>query len=418
MSTSPLRILYVTSIDISKPNGPGVNEREFLVAAARSKDAVVHASVARTTQPMEERIACPIDWLPRASNANPLAYVRHQLAIATSGRRLLRDADRFDLAVVRLGYLPIGLWFALRRSPVPYAVKTAGGFPEASVKVQKGLRRVVMSLLKGINAACERAILHGAVVVDACTPGLAEGVVRNFGVPRERVTVVDNATNVERFRPGDRAEAKRAIGLGRFDALVGYIGGRPWERGAEQLIRVVATLRGRHPGLGVLIVGGGAEMAPMHDLANELDVADRVHFAGVVPYDRVPAYAAALDIGVAFDRTDTSEKGNANQKVRQYLACGTPVISDRAGNEFLDQHAIGLRVASGNDCDEIAEAVSRLLGLPDGERTAMERRARDFAVSHLSTDVTFRARMDAWKRSLAAKGDGARQVQAAAGAPR
>jgi glycosyltransferase involved in cell wall biosynthesis len=76
-----------------------------------------------------------------------------------------------------------------------------------------------------------------------------------------------------------------------------------------------------------VLVGAGPMEAALRRQAAALGVADRVRFAGLVPYDRLPdAYAAADVVAV------TSSHEPWGLVVGEAMACGRPVVaSDRVG---------------------------------------------------------------------------------------
>ncbi|HRS20653.1 MAG TPA: glycosyltransferase family 4 protein [Clostridia bacterium] len=393
------KVLYASSVDISLPNGPGVNEREFLVAASEKWGKNLTAIIPRLSHKIDSHLNVHIEWCPHVSNTSPISFLRHQVAIYYKLRRQMAR-EKYDLIIIRLGVLPLGLWFALKSSCTPYVVKTSGGFPKASLQIQKGAKRLIMQLVNPLEYKLQRDLLQGAKAVDACTVGLARGIIHNYRVRNENVRVIDNATNVNRFFPQDSQYYRKKLGISKFQPLIGYVGGRPWERGANQLIKVLPELMSFFPDIGVLIVGGDKKMSGMRKLTDEFQVADRVVFTGTVPYEDVNQYINCLDVGVAFDRKDTREKGNANQKIRQYLACGVPVVTSGSGNDFLVSHGLGSIIDDFDNLDVLKDALVKWASMNDIDRHRYKKLARDYAVKHLSVNKALEERILFWKSRL------------------
>ena len=122
--------------------------------------------------------------------------------------------------------------------------------------------------------------------------------------------------------------------------MIGYVGSRPWDRGGAQLLEAAARLLPRFPQLGVVIVGSGEPVVAMKRRAAELGIAEHCHFAGYVPYRRIPLYVKSLDVGVSIS-LQPERAVNSELKVRQYLACGKPIVISPGGNDFVPEQGFG-----------------------------------------------------------------------------
>src|SRR5262249_43206873 len=74
-----------------------------------------------------------------------------------------------------------------------------------------------------------------------------------------------------------------------------------------------------------LLVGDGPTAAECRVLAGRLGIADRVRFAGRLPYSEVPAAIAAADIAVV----PASNEYGDSMKLRDYMAVRRPVLAPR-----------------------------------------------------------------------------------------
>lgn len=106
------------------------------------------------------------------------------------------------------------------------------------------------------------------------------------------VTVVTNGVDVGRFRPGaPRSETQplRCVYVSSF---------RSWH-GAEDLVRAVAACKRSGTDLQVVCLGRGPRWPIARRAARAAGVDDLITFVGEVPYDDVPRYLAAADVGLA-----------------------------------------------------------------------------------------------------------------------
>jgi len=135
-------------------------------------------------------------------------------------------------------------------------------------------------------------------------------------VPPERVVVLRNGVDLDRFRPLNRNDARGALGLTRRTlASIGHLVER---KGHHHVIRALAQL----PDMDLMIVGGGPEASALGELAARWGVADRVRFLGSVNQERLAVIYNAVDALVLA----SSREGWANVLL-EAMACGTPVVA-------------------------------------------------------------------------------------------
>jgi glycosyltransferase involved in cell wall biosynthesis len=193
------------------------------------------------------------------------------------------------------------------------------------------------------------------------------------GVPRERLSVVANGVDPMRFAGVQGHSVRLEYDL-RRRFVVGYCGSlQPWH-GVTDAVAALAMLP---PSVMLLVVGDGPERQAIHDCAFDLDVADRVVMTGAVPETEVPAYLAAVDLGVA-PYTAVERFYLSPLKVLEYCAAGLPVVATAQG-EMPQLGGAALLVPPAQP-HALAEAIAQLAADPE-LRTAMSRAARAYATS-------------------------------------
>ncbi len=393
------QIVYATQIDISLPNGPGVNEREFVSALSRMYGERARFVIA---EPSDRSV------LQGLSNVRtfrlPGSRAMHFFSELSFFLALLAECKQChpSLVVSRSGALPFALVAFSRLTKVPLALKTYG---EATLKYlcdQPGLKGWVARRIRRLNMALADRLLESALAVDCCTDQLVRrNIAHHSSVDPSKFFHVDNATNVDRFKPESTREARVALGIERFSHVIGYAGGVPWERGAVEMINGVALLGQRFPGLGCVIIGGsGPALDELKRQATNLGVAERCLVLGQIPYEQVPRWIRSFDIGVALDLDERMNYvGSSNQKIRQYLASGKPVIATAGANLFLEEERLGLTVKRG-DYREIARIIEGLLLRPPALVEVDAARARSYAVKELSIESAIQKRVARWSSQL------------------
>jgi glycosyltransferase involved in cell wall biosynthesis len=374
-----------------------VNEREFVLALLQAfgdrARIVVPASGETTPELGGDRFVFCRGF---ASVRSP-TYLAHQFSQARVVQRLLGES-KFDLLIFRLNVLPLAQWWITRRNPqVPYVIKTLGGGVLEALDDRGGeLGRAVQPL----NTLTVRDLVTNALAVDACTPELVTLIGQALGMPTGALRVIENATNTTRFRPADPRAARRACSLEGFDPIVGLVGGEPWNFGGRQLVELAPELLRIFPNLGLVIVGGGSNLDVLRKRAGELGVATNCVIPGLVPYEQVPDYVNSFDIGISLDHASRSARiGTSFQKVRQYVACGKPVISQPGGNAFLEENDLG-SIVPAEDLRRLRDQITRWISLTPEERTAHSRRAAAFAQEHLSVERALQERLEFWEERM------------------
>ena len=147
-----------------------------------------------------------------------------------------------------------------------------------------------------LTRALESYALRRADAVTTICEGLRRDIVAR-GIPADKITVIPNAVDIDKFAVGGVADQALKAKLGLADArLIGFIGSFYAYEGLDILLRAVPALTAEHPDLRVLLVGGGPEDARLRQLAKDLGIADKVVFTGRVPHDQVQMYYDLLDV--------------------------------------------------------------------------------------------------------------------------
>lgn len=195
-----------------------------------------------------------------------------------------------------------------------------------------------------------------------------------LGMASERITVVGNGVDLQRFHPLPRDEARRELGLAPQAPVLVSVGGLVERKGYHRVIEQLPALRTRHPGLVYLVVGGpspeGDMRGELEAMVQRLGLTDTVRFLGALPPDQLKHPLSAADVFVLATRNE----GWANVFL-EAMACGLPVVTtDVGGNaEVVCRPEIGTVVPFG-DGAALGRAVSEALVHP-WDREAIRRHA-------------------------------------------
>ncbi len=183
-----------------------------------------------------------------------------------------------------------------------------------------------------------------------------------LGDAGDRVRLIENGVDGARFHPAAKApdlvELYRLAGCFVFVSVCRLLE----KKGVDQAIRAFAALVVRHPDSRYLIVGAGPHGDELQALAERLQVADRVVFAGQVADDELADHYRLGDVFVMPNRAlpngDTEGFGLVFLEAN---ACGLPVIAGRdGGSTDAVRHGVNGLVVDGHSLPEIASAMLRL----------------------------------------------------------
>lgn len=173
----------------------------------------------------------------------------------------------------------------------------------------------------------ERTALARASFVIANSDATRRALIEELGVAPERVRTIYYGIDPERFGPigeSDRAEARRALGLGARPAVafVGALGDR--RKGFDTVFSAWERLGASSSwDADLLVIGSGRDLEGWRARARERGLDGRIHFLG---FRRdVPRVLAACDALVAPTRYEAFGLG-----VAEALARGIPALVTRA----------------------------------------------------------------------------------------
>ncbi len=167
--------------------------------------------------------------------------------------------------------------------------------------------------------------LRHADMVVAVSQSLAE-IMTNLEPQLDRVEVIGNGVDAQRFFPEDRLAARQKLGLDPNQSVIVSVAALRPVKGPELLVRAAAFLKQRMPNFTVLFVGAGPELTNLQHLASQLNCAGVCQFAGSVANEDLRAYYTAANVSCL-----ASRKEGWPNVILESLACGTPVVATRVG---------------------------------------------------------------------------------------
>jgi glycosyltransferase involved in cell wall biosynthesis len=213
------------------------------------------------------------------------------------------------------------------------------------------------------------------------------------------VAVIPDAFDEERFAPGDRAVARRRLGIPETAPLLAYAGMTFAYRGIDRLLEAFVHVRSRIPSARLALVGGRpGEIDALRSQAARLGLNGAVIWTGQIDQAAVLAYLHAADVLIVPDTvTDVTA---SPLKLFEYLATGRAVVlPDIPALAEVLPRSIGYYFRRG---DSAALAAAIHTALDDPRRAEREQAGRAAVAPH-----TYAARATqilALARSIASHG--------------
>ncbi|HET6812119.1 MAG TPA: glycosyltransferase [Acidimicrobiales bacterium] len=211
----------------------------------------------------------------------------------------------------------------------------------------------------------EAEIIGCSDAVVASNDEEARQLIALYGAPPERVRVVAPGVDHAFFAPGERTQARRALGLPEHGSMLLFLGRIQPLKGADLAVEALAELKGFEDAF--LVVAGGPsgpsgqeEVARVRAQAEQAGIGRRVLWFPPQPHELVSTFCRAADVCLVPSRTESF-----GLVALEAAACGVPVVASAVdGLRCVVRHGeTGLLVPE-RSASAFAAAVGSLLADP------------------------------------------------------
>ena len=233
----------------------------------------------------------------------------------------------------------------------------------------------------------EEQVVAEADQLVAVTDEEARDLVRLYRADPARVSVVSPGVDLDLFVPGDRAVARKQLGIAPEALLLLFVGRLQPLKAPDLVLRAAARIVESRPDLAdrlhVAVLGAPSGAAVHHvgglaGLAADLGLAERVSFVPPVARPLLAEWLRAADLTLV-----PSYSESFGLVALESQACGTPVVAADVGGlaTVVADHQGGVLVA-GHSARDWARVVGDLLAAPErraGMGLAARRQAARFS---------------------------------------
>ena len=202
-------------------------------------------------------------------------------------------------------------------------------------------------------------------------------VLQKLGVRREKLTLLGNGIDLDRFDPAriDVATAamlRHEVGDGPDDVVCGVVGRLVWEKGYRDFFNAATQLRRRIPHLKFVVVGPSDPRK--RDAVTDVDLRRaeaeaNIRFLGL--RDDIAALYAAMDLYALASRREGWPRS-----AMEAAAMGLPIVAtDIRGCRQVVEHGVTGILVPARDAEALADAIESLARDP-GARQRMGRAAQ------------------------------------------
>lgn len=223
----------------------------------------------------------------------------------------------------------------------------------------------------------ERLLLPGTTAVVANSNALRQEFHERYGYPMERLHVLPNGVDLERFAPRSVHEVRKALDLPGHSPLVAMVARFAPVKGHEVALDAFAAVKRALPDAIFILMGHGGEEGRIKQRVQELGLQESVRF--LPPDTDAPLVYAAADV-VAL----SSHSESLPRVLVEAAACGRPAVATAVGgcSEIIEDGQSGYIVPPG-DAATLAARLVTLLSEPDRARR-MGNRAHAIAAARFS----------------------------------
>jgi len=358
-----MRVLFISNLypNAKEPARGMFNAQQVEALAKLCTITKVIAPTPRAL-PDETRNGIPVVH-PRFCNIPVVSRPFNGWLFARAVQSAIRNSQ-FDIVLVNWAYPDAyGVMLLSQKYGFPFATTVQGSDVNLLFRNPTRKRQVLRALRASRAVFCRSEALR--------TKLAAEGIT---------ATTVYNGVNRDLFRPLDRAEACRQLGLPENRRRILYVGNLQPVKGPSILAKAFAkleTLDHRLQTIDLIYVGEGPERAKVENILSDFPLCtsvssvvnnsssvsglrSQVYLMGAKPHHEVPLWLNACDVLCL----PSFNEGLPNVCI-EAAACGLPVVASHVGGvpEVVKEGVNGYLVPPGNPT-ALAAALQRALTTP------------------------------------------------------
>ncbi|HOK08510.1 MAG TPA: glycosyltransferase family 4 protein [Candidatus Hydrogenedens sp.] len=223
-----------------------------------------------------------------------------------------------------------------------------------------------------------------------------QNLIKQNNFPENRICSIHNGVNISEFKPDEvmRKKARLEFGFKETDVVCGISARLTPAKGHTFLLQAIKSIASECPEVKVLILGAGSLEQELKKQVKDLEITDRVVFAG---YRKDMAFCTqAFDIAVL----PSIDCDTSSFSLKEAMAEAKPVIASNYGGlpEIVSDGIEGIIVPAGT-VEPLAKAIKELVKNPE-LRESMGINAQKRAINMFSLEQFINKTIEAYFHAL------------------
>jgi len=366
MTTKPIKILHILDHSIPLHSGYTFRTRAILEQQKELGWETFHVTSAKhkvTELPVEEvdglkfyRSKQPTGFFVKLPVVNQWSIVKtlaerldeiipelkpdilHAHSPALNGLAAIKAGKKFNIPVV---YECRAFW---EDAAVDHGTTKEGSL---RYRITKYLETYVFKHVQAVTCICE---------------GLRNDIIQR-GIAEDKITIIPNAVNIEKFNYGKNADPQLRQELGlEGKTVLGFIGSFYAYEGIPLILDALPEIIKQQPNIRLLLVGGGPQEQIIKEKVAKNQLEDYVIFTGRVSHDKVQDYYNQVDIFVYPRLPMRLTELVTPLKPLEAMAQGRLVVASDVGGhkELINDQENGV-LFKANDASSLSDSILLLL---------------------------------------------------------
>jgi glycosyltransferase involved in cell wall biosynthesis len=368
-----MRILYISAVELDIEGGPKTHVIELIKSWHAQNHKILLLTPKFSIRRL--RLPCRISHYPFAG----YSFFRWMMTTSFLFATLIWHLYRFKPTVVYERQMVFNFMVSLacKIFRTPLFVEVNGSAEDLK---QMGSNQLVIKVHE-ISEKFEFSFVTGVT----CTSPLLKRKLRECHLNlADKTAFIPNGANLSLFRPMNKHDCRRRMGLEPHSRYIGYMGTFNHLHSPEQIIKSFRRVREMRENVILVMVGDGPLKKNCEKMVFDYSLNNDVIFTGSLKYEDVAIAINCFDIGLILaSRLRLEREGVVAFKFQEFMACGCPIIAQYMDKSDEKRYSDFVKLVHIDKKSKIESAIIELLDLPE-YRASIAEKAFLYAQKNLS----------------------------------